>query len=159
MRTTLIYCCGIVLLLLAAAGCKKIGVYEKHASFTAFNWNQQNTPGFEFEISDSVSPYNIFLVCRHTDAYAYSNLWVNITEFSPGGDSLSRDIQIPLTVNNKEWAGAGMDDIFEARYLPAAFKARPMKKGLYRYRVRHIMRDEPLKQIMNFGMRIEKINS
>jgi gliding motility-associated lipoprotein GldH len=151
---------GLFLLLVAGFGaCQKIDVYEKHAAIPGFKWAPSLKPAFEFNIADSAAAYNLFIICRHTHAYAYSNLWLRVTEQLPGDSAHSYKFQIDLTNNNKEWRGAGMDDIYELRSLPRLFQARSLPKGKCTYTIEQIMYDNPLENIMNIGMRVEKIKS
>ena len=95
---------------------------------------------------------------RHTDAYAYNNIWINILTTFPGDTSVQKQrFNIPLGNDAKGWLGSGMDDIFEHRY--AITKNQPIKfpkSGNYKFVIENIMRDDPLPDVMNVGIRIEK---
>lgn len=60
-----------------------------------------------------------------------------------------------LATNDKGWLGTGMDDIFENRILVQQ-QTKFLKPGKYEYSVQQIMREDPLPEIMNVGLRIEK---
>lgn len=139
------------------AGCGKINVYEKHADIPGFSWSKSFVPRFEFENTSAQSRYRIFLVVRHANAYKYGNLWVRLN-ITPKGDSTqSEDFNIALTRNNEEWAGTGMDDIFELR-RELKFQKIKLDKNISEctFSLEQIMRDDPLKNILNVGLRIEK---
>ncbi|HEX2683910.1 MAG TPA: hypothetical protein VHL77_08250, partial [Ferruginibacter sp.] len=53
------------------------------------------------------------------------------------------------------WFGTGMDDIFEYRKLIQQ-RTRFTRPGQYRFTLEQIMRDDPLENVMNVGLRIEK---
>jgi gliding motility-associated lipoprotein GldH len=137
--------------------CNKINVYEKHANIPGFAWNKSFKPQFEFENTSTENRYRIFLVLRHTNAYRYNNIWVKLN-ITPKGDSTqSEEFNIPLTSNNEQWAGTGMDDIYELR---RELKLRTIKleKNISSctFSLEQVMRDNPLKHIINAGLRIEK---
>jgi gliding motility-associated lipoprotein GldH len=147
------------LFIICLAACNKISVFEKQAAIPSFKWAPSYKPVFDFDITDTAVPYNIFVVCRHNDAYRYSNLWIRVTEQLPGDTARRFDMQLDLTNNNQEWRGAGMDDIFELRTLPRILQARMLRKGKCVYTIEQLMYDNPLENIMNIGLRVEKIKS
>ena len=44
------------------------GVFEKNLEFKSHEWPSLIKPDIAFEITDTVSMYNIYIVLRHTDA-------------------------------------------------------------------------------------------
>ncbi len=146
----------ILILSLTIFSCKKINVYEKQVSIPDFKWSKTFVPTFQFDNSISSNQNFVFAVIRHTHNYPYNNIWVRLTATSPKDSVIVKDINIPLTTNNqnKEWAGVGMDDIYEIRAKLSPFSG---ELGNYTFKLENIMRDNPLPEIMNVGLRIEKI--
>lgn len=140
--------------LLVLTSCQKIEVFEKTKVFKAHSWSSKETPSFSFDITDTITPYNIYLVLRHEDAYAYSNIWVNLTVQSPVETATIRR-EFVLANNATGWLGSGMDDIFEHRI---AFNNKPaaLRKGRYTFTLQQDMREDPLDHIVNVGIRVEK---
>jgi gliding motility-associated lipoprotein GldH len=61
-----------------------------------------------------------------------------------------------LLATNNGWLGSGMDDIYYHR-LPLTSSPIPLSKpGQYIFTIQQIMREDPLKHIMDVGLRIEK---
>ena len=112
-------------------------------------------PSFSFEVKDTTAPYHIYFVIRHTDAYKYNNIWVNITTQSPAGVKQTQLVNLKLADNANGWLGAGMDDMFDSRIkitkAPVALKA-----GVYSFTIAQAMRDEPLAAVLSAGIRVEK---
>lgn len=135
--------------------CNTIDVFEKFESFPKNEWHVSKQPSFSFEVKDSSAPYNIYFVIRHTDAYKYNNIWVNITTKSPLGIMQTQLVNLKLADNANGWLGAGMDDIFDSRIkitkAPVALKA-----GIYTFTIAQAMRDEPLAAVLSAGIRVEK---
>lgn len=142
---------------LVISSCTTIDVFEKNVAIPKQAWSSQFKPVISFEIKDTVSLYNIYLVIRHTDAYRYKNIWVNIEAQPPGGAKNSQSLELQLATDSKGWLGKGMDDIFEHRILiTPAQRPEALKKGIYHFRIANIMREDPLEHVMNVGIRIEK---
>ncbi len=120
-------------------------------------WQNDFKPQIDFNIEDTASLYDIYLVLRHSDAYDYNNIWIKATVLQPG-DSKPRSQQydVTLATNNRGWLGTGMDDVYEQRILiqPQTKFARP---GDYRFTLEQIMRENPLLHVLSAGLRIEKI--
>ncbi len=137
--------------------CTEVGVFEKNILIPGHKWDSAFKPFIDFEITDTSSQYNIFLVVRHTDAYNFNNIWVRIYSKSPG-DSMAavQQFDLPLASQN-QWTGTGMDDIFEHRLMlynkPVKFK----HSGSYSVTIEQVMRENPLQYVMNVGLRVEKV--
>ena len=112
---------------------------------------------FDFEIKDTSGFYNISVVLRHTDAYRYNNIWLNITG-TQGKDTLVKmpHLELPLGSDEKGWEGTGMDDIWEVRKPISNGPVQFKKKGVYHFTVSQIMRENPLANVMSVGVRVER---
>ncbi len=144
---------GIMLLSLHA--CKQMDVYEKNTSFAHHEWKATDTAQGQFLITDTNAIYNVSIVLRHTDAYLYNNIWLQLGIQSPEDRQHNfQKINLTLGDDANGWEGTGMNDIWEVRkrYTSCRFK----KPGLYTYSLFHIMRDEPLLHVMSAGLRVEK---
>ena len=116
-------------------------------------------PSFAFTIKDTSSAYQLFLLLRHNDKYNFNNLYINLYTKQPGQDSTqSTRYDLTLATNEKGWLGTGMDDIYEHRIAltPAGQKFYFRKSGDYTFSVEQIMREDPLNNVLNVGLRIEK---
>jgi len=151
--------------MLAAAGClftsscSEIDVYEKHTVIPAYEWQNSFSANGDFLITDTVSAYSIYLVLRHTDAYAYNNIWLNVGLQPPGDSMYIQKINLTLGDDANGWEGTGMNDIWELRKLLNGEPRRFKRAGKYQFTISHIMRDNPLLHIMSVGLRVEKIKN
>jgi len=150
-------------LLLLFLGCKSAAVFEKTTAIPKFQWKADFPCEAEFDITDTAASYNIYLVFRHTDAYKYNNVWVNAGFQTPGKPMIFKKLNFVISDERmSKWKGTGMDDIWEVRELFPAdslFSGNPTRftnPGHYRFKLYHAMYDEPLDQVMNVGVRIEK---
>src|SRR6516165_5608377 len=96
----------------------RTGVFEKNISIPKHQWESGFRPEISFEIKDTNSTYNVYLVLRHTEAYNYNNIWVKATVEEPGvSSSKSQQYDLTLASNDKGWFGSAMDDVYENRIL------------------------------------------
>ena len=141
---------------LFSASCKNIDLFEKNTSIPAYKWSSGFSASGSFQITDTLAAYNIYIVLRHTDAYEYNNIWLNVGLQSPGDSMYFQKVDLSLGSDAKGWEGTGMNDIWEVRKLLSGQPRRFKKAGLYSFKIFHIMRDNPLNGIMSAGMRLEK---
>ena len=129
-------------------------VVEKTKSFPNHEWKAAEIPTLSFEVIDTASKYNLYLVLRHEDAYRYKNIWVTVQMKSPDTTIvIKREFTL---ANNTKWLGTNMSDIIEHRI---AFNTIPatLKKGTYTFTLQQSMREEPLQFILNAGIRVQKV--
>lgn len=148
---------AVLVFISSITACETIDVFEKNVSIPNHEWSNAFKPEIAFEITDTTSFYNIYVVLRHTDAYRYKNIWMNIYTQVPGDTLLEQRFDLLLATDDKGWLGSGMDDIFEHRVRITSEPQKLSKPGLYKFRLEQIMREEPLKYVMNAGIRVEKV--
>src|SRR5690349_4808336 len=77
---------GLIFCLLFAA-CTEIQLYERTKNIDNASWQKSQVPTFSFQVADTTSLYNVFVVVRHTNNYGYRNIWLNIG-LQQEGDSM-----------------------------------------------------------------------
>ncbi|MEP7252250.1 MAG: gliding motility lipoprotein GldH [Ginsengibacter sp.] len=148
----------IALLTLLSASCIKIDQFEKTAQIPSRQWFYNNAPSFTFQITDTSSLYNLYIVLRHTDSYDYSNIWLRLGSKFPGDSIRYQNINLLLATDAKGWEGPGTDDIYEVRKNISQGPIAFAKAGDYTFTVSQIMRQNPLDDILNVGIRVEKVD-
>jgi gliding motility-associated lipoprotein GldH len=133
--------------------CTTIDLYERDITIPHFKWQSSFKPEFTFTIKDTTVQYQLFLVLRHNEKYNYNNIWINLYSQPPGDTVHKAPFELPLATNEK-WLGSGMDDIYEHRIKLT--DPRSWKKGVYHFKIEQIMREDPLENVMNVGLRVEK---
>ncbi len=140
--------------------CNTIDLYEKVASIPGHSWKSSFKPSFTFTIKDTTAPYQVYLVLRHNDKYNFNNIYINLTTKQPNQDSTqTARFDLELANNDKGWLASGMDDIYEHRIalIPNGRNFYFKKMGDYTFTLEQIMREDPLNNILNAGIRIEKV--
>jgi len=137
------------------SSCTTIDLYEKSVVIPGHSWKSDFKPSFTFTIKDNTSPYQLFLILRHNDKYNFNNIYINLSVKLPGTDStLKIKKDLTLATDDKGWLGSGMDDIYE--HLISLGDPERLKTGNYTFTVEQIMRENPLNNVLNVGLRIEK---
>jgi gliding motility-associated lipoprotein GldH len=140
----------------SAGSCTQIELFEKNTVIPGYEWRHDFSAKGDFLITDTISAYSIYLVLRHTDAYQYNNIWLNIGLQPPGDSMHTQKVNIKLGDDANGWEGSGMNDIWEIRKLLNGEPRRFKQAGKYSFNISQVMRDNPLLQVMSVGLRVEK---
>jgi gliding motility-associated lipoprotein GldH len=146
-----VFCCLFV-------SCNKIDLYEKAVAIPGQEWKSSFKPTFKFDITDTNATYQVYIVLRHTDKYSYNNLWINLYTVTPDKQQSRAQYELPLANNNKGWLATAIDDVYEHRIALTPMNEGILfrKAGTYSFTLEHIMREDPLKYMLNIGLRVEK---
>ena len=140
-------------------GCMKSPYFQKNVTIPLYQWRYDYQPAFRVNIEDTAARYNLYFIIRHTEAYPFSNIWMWIHTKEPGDTAFKRSrIEIPLAEKSGKWLGRGMGEIWEQR-MPITRNDAPMifsKPGSYEIRFEQNMRVNPLPEVLQVGLRIEK---
>ena len=138
--------------------CTTVDVFEKNVTIPRQSWSSRFKPDITFDIKDTTARYKIFIVIRHTDAYRYKNIWINIHTESPSGAVHNQPLNLQLAIDSQGWIATGMDDIFEHRIqITPPDSPERLSAGTYHFQLENIMREDPLTNVMNVGIRLEKV--
>lgn len=157
LKRVLFLCLLFVLLINA---CTTIDLYEKNTVIPGHEWKSSFKPSFTFTIKDTISPYDVMLVLRHNEKYDFNNIWLSLTVKAPGDSARTIHVEKTLATNKDGWLATAMDDIYEHRLSinkelaenNISFK----KQGDYTFTLQQDMREDPLQNVMNAGVRVEK---
>jgi gliding motility-associated lipoprotein GldH len=150
----IVYCLLLIVSCTLFSSCSQIETFEKNTSIPNYQWNSNFKTEGNFLVTDTAATYKVYIVLRHTDAYKYNNIWLNVGIAEPGDSLHFRKVDMQLGTDAAGWAGSGMNDIWEIRQL--LMIKRFTKTGTYKFAISQIMRDNPLPAVMSAGMRLEK---
>jgi gliding motility-associated lipoprotein GldH len=151
--SSLLIVCSIVV-----CSCQTIDLFEKNVSIPGHDWNSNFKPQFHFTITDTTTPYRVFIVLRHSEKYNYNNIWLNLSIKAPGDTVQKVQYELPLANSDQGWMGTAMDDLYEHRIslTPNNQDFYFKRAGDYVFTIEQIMREDPLQHVYNIGVRIEK---
>ncbi|MDB5251500.1 MAG: hypothetical protein JWP27_669 [Flaviaesturariibacter sp.] len=143
------------------SACTTGDLYEKTVTIPRQEWKAAYKPVFTFEIRDTTASYQLYVTFRHNDRYHFNNIWVNLYTLSPDKKQGKAQYELPLASNDKGWLATGMDDIYEHRIAltPLNQDFRFQRAGTYTFTLEQVMREDPLLNVLNVGLRIEKKKS
>lgn len=155
---------GIIFLFaILLSACTPSPFYQQTSSIAENAWSNRFIPTYNFEITDTNASYKMFFILRHTDAYPFSNIWLIASLKQPGDSAFQKlRIEIPLAEQSGKWLGRGMGEIWEQR-LPVnsimnegGISNFLRKKGKYQLKLEQNMRLNPLPDVLQVGLRVEK---
>ncbi|MEP6466718.1 MAG: gliding motility lipoprotein GldH [Parafilimonas sp.] len=150
------FACSILIVTsLFFASCNTIDVYEKTNAIPHHEWNSNNRLTFSFTATDTAAYYNIYFVIRHTESYHFNNIWLDFTSTLPNKKPQTQRLNVQLAGTNG-WLGTSMDDIIEQRVLLFTNPTH-LAKGDYTFSIQQVMREDPLQNVLNAGIRVEKV--
>ncbi|HRI27025.1 MAG TPA: gliding motility lipoprotein GldH [Chitinophagales bacterium] len=144
-----------ILLLWLSAGCNTNMVFEKNTEIPNSLWDYNNLLPFETEITDTTSRYHLFVNVRHTNNYAYSNLWVKIYTTLPSGKKMEQRVELPLSDKQGKWYGKDSGSIIQQQVSIQSTAIMP-EVGKYGFQIEQNMRLNPLPEVLSIGLSIEK---
>lgn len=140
------------------SSCNDNTIFVERKHIEAGSWKTTDTLYYQFSITDTITPVDIYFNVRNSVDYQNQNLYIFLTAFYPG-NKFSRDtIDISLAEPDGKWIGKG-----SGAYRDVSFLFRKnltfTKPGIYTLAINQAMRTKELKGISDFGIRIDKQNS
>lgn len=121
------------------------------------NWSYVNKVRVPVIIEDESVVYNVYINLRHTADYKYSNIFLLIRNQGPDGKVITVRKEFKLAYPDGQWLGKGSGNLYSYQ-LPFYANYRFPRKGKYLFEIEQNMRDNPLKEITDIGLRVERSN-
>lgn len=137
--------------------CDEKTVFNQNKDFDNAKWLIKDECKFEFEIDDPNQTYKLYYNVRNNLTYAYYNLYITRYLFDEKGKKLDENLDELMLADEKTGKplGTGLGDIFDHKILIKKEMKFP-KKGKYVIKIKQFMRQDPLPDILSFGVAIEK---
>lgn len=119
------------------------------------NWSYVEKVKVPLTVEDNSRLYNIFINLRHTSKYNYSNIFLLIHIIEPNGKRVTQRKEFKLALSDGEWLGSGSGNLYSYQLLFKENYKFP-SKGKYIIEIEQNMRDNPLNEITDAGIRVEK---
>ncbi len=130
-------------------------VIDRNVEIVNNNWAYTNKVKIEVKIDDEQIPYNLYLNLRVTADYKYSNMFVLIQQINPNKRSAATRYEVKLANPDGEWLGDGSGNLYSFQ-TPFKTNYKFPAKGTYIFQIEQNMRDNPLKEVSDVGLRVEK---
>jgi len=140
---------------LASSCTDNSAVIDNNTAIADHNWSYVNKVRFDVKIDDEKAAYNLYFNLRVTADYKYSNLFVLIYQTSPGNIKKVNRYELKLANKDGEWLGKGSGNLYSYQ-TPFRTNYHFPAKGTYHFEIEQNMRDNPLHEISDVGLRVEK---
>jgi len=121
------------------------------------NWTYTKKISVPVKVEDIRSNYHVYINLRHTADYNYSNIFIRVKQLNPTKKSKVFRKEFTLAKPDGEWLGTGSGNLY-VYHLPIYQNYRFPQKGTYVFELEQNMRDNPLREISDVGLRVEKAN-
>ncbi len=146
----------LFLFLSLIVACDSTLVFEENKMIDGESWNANNKLTFDLDITDTLSPCNIYINLRHRADYAYSNLFMFITTKRPDGKMSVDTVDCVLQDNEGKWLGNGSGGLKDNRLFFRSGVRFPVI-GKYQFVFEQAMRETTLANIADVGIRVERM--
>jgi gliding motility-associated lipoprotein GldH len=143
-------------LTLLFSGCGTNDIADSNQTMPSRNWSYANKVKVVVDIPDSSKPYNIYFKLRHTADYRYSNIFVLFNVKSANKKNGSR-YEFKLAKADGQWTGSGSGNLFTYT-LPMLTQYKFPAPGRYELELEQNMRDNPLKEVSDVGIKVSAVN-
>jgi len=130
-------------------------VVDQSTAIENQNWAYDNRIKSDFTIDDNSVPYNLYLNLRITPDYKYANIFVLVHQTGPDKKTTTVRYEFTLAEKDGEWLGQGTGNLYTYQVVFKTHYTFP-EKGKYHVEIEQNMRDNPLHQVSDAGLRVEK---
>jgi gliding motility-associated lipoprotein GldH len=153
MRIAILY----IFILFTIVSCDKKTVFNQNKDFDKAKWFIKDECKFDVTIDDASQTYKLYYNVRNNLTYPYYNLYVTRYLFDEKGSKIEEKLDEIILADEKTGKplGTGLGDIFDHKVLITKNYKFP-QKGKYTIKISQFMRQNPLPDILSFGIAIEK---
>ncbi len=137
-----------------ALSCTDTAVFDQNIAIEGNAWSYDNQPQLTVHIEDITKPYNIYLNLRHTPDYKYANIFVLLHQRQPNGQDTTERIELQLAEPDGRWIGRGNGSVYAHQHLIKESVRFP-DTGNYVFALEQNMRENPLREITDVGIRVD----
>jgi len=148
-----LFCAASFIALLS--GCDENHLVDSNTALPERNWNYANKIKTVIEIKDAGQPVSIYFKLRLTNNYKYSNIFVLFDLHGSGLKKQTRRYEYRLAQPDGQWNGSGSGNLY-TYLLPLLTNYKFPAAGKYALEIEQNMRDNPLKEISDAGIKVVK---
>ena len=130
-------------------------VIDQNTAVANHNWSYPDRFKYDVKIEDASALYNLYMNLRVTSDYKYSNIFVLISHTGPDKKRIVKRYELKLANKDGEWLGSGSGNLYSYQ-APFLTNYKFPAKGLYHFEIEQNMRDNPLREVSDVGLRVEK---
>jgi len=155
----------LAIVFLVFVSCSKPTFFSKYQNIEENKWALNQPVDFSIYIADTLTSHHVFINIRNTNQYAYSNLFLIVTESFNNTITQIDTLEYVMADASGKWLGSGFTGIKENMLV---YKTNHIfsKKGTYNFNISHAVRkngnilgDKFLEGITDVGLSIETIKN
>lgn len=150
----LLYILILPFFLLSCSGNEGV-IYDKSKPVVDNAWFVKDKKELWLEITQNKIAYKLSLNLRITNEYRFSNLFILLKIHGPKKELQTKRLEFRLADNDGDWLGSGSGNIYVFR-IPITKELKFDHTGVYNFEIEQDMRDNPLRGVVDIGLRIEK---
>ena len=150
-----------IILMLGVISCDSSQVFDEYKTIEN-TWHKDAVVSFNFDSTDTIKPYNLFVNIRNTSKFKYSNLFLVVDINFPNGKTLKDTLEYLMAKPSGEFLGTGFTNV-KANKLWFKEGFIFSESGDYVINIQQAMRKngsvkgvENLEGITDVGFRVEK---
>lgn len=139
-----------------AISCDENRIFEEHKSgFLDYRWEKSNKIEFHPQITDKEQDYQIYAAIRHIYGFQLKSVKINLEITSPSGEKTNKRYDLQVFKNANEYVSECAGDYCDLEVLiEDDFKFKEI--GKYTYSISHEMEVNPIPNVMQVGLIIDK---
>ena len=145
---------SFMILIAVMTSCDSNRLYDKNFAVDAEGWNNEDVKTFEIEITDTISPFDLYINFRTTTDYPYSNVYLFLYSEYPDGYTDKDTIEYILAAPNGEWYGESSGTVVENKMLISR-GGRFATAGTYIFKIEQAMREDILPEVLDVGFTVD----
>lgn len=135
--------------------CDQTSFYDVNKPINNRTWSYSTPVKFNVDISDSKTKYDVYVSIRHTPEYNYSNLFILLHQSGNKVKDTTHRHEIKLAELDGRWLGTSAGSLLNTEFKAIENFIFP-DTGTYTFTIEQNMRDNPLKNISDVGLKIIK---
>lgn len=136
------------------ASCGPKVIYEHHIEVPQ-KWAYKDSLFYEFEVSDTLKPYDISLDITHEATFGYENLYIYTVTVFPEGKRSSIPVSLQLADTTGDWIGKCGDQECQT-HINIAVASYFKTMGTYKIIICQHSRQDLLEGIGTVGVKISE---
>lgn len=150
-RILYILLCASVLM----ASCSSGVISSDHCNLPENGWAMQDTVWLTLSVPDTVQTYDVALTLRHTDVYAYQNLWFFVQAYDSTGGVRGDTVMACLADDRGQWLSTRAGRYYSG-YVTMWRDVVFANAGTYNFAIVQGMRDSVVTGIADVGLELRK---
>ncbi|MBN1339645.1 MAG: hypothetical protein JXA03_09995 [Bacteroidales bacterium] len=146
----------LILLPFIIFSCSRGNIFEEYKKFDNLTWNRFNILSFETVITDTESPYSLFIHIRHLPEFNLEELKINFTVTTPSGSMRTSDHVLKFTGKEGNPLSSCMGDLCDI-LIPVRESYYFTEHGVHRFEIENKFTKLELRGIMEAGLVIRKM--